>query len=59
MEQAVARRRVARAGRRNFMPKDNLELVQDAYKQLLAYIRFLLQTQSIGGVLPGETNRLA
>lgn len=40
-------------------PKDNLELVQDAYKQLLAYIRFLLQTQSIGGVLPGETNRLA
>lgn len=32
---------------------------QDAYKQLLAYVRFMLNAPVVGGVLPGETDRIA
>lgn len=32
---------------------------QDAYKQLIAYVRFMLNAPVVGGVLPGEIDRIA
>lgn len=38
---------------------ENVVKAQDAYKQLIAYVRFMLNAPVVGGVLPGETDRIA
>lgn len=38
---------------------DTVVKAQDAYKQLIAYVRFMLNAPVVGGVLPGESNRIA
>jgi len=40
-------------------PGDTIVKAQDSYKQLIAYVRFMLNTTVVGGVLPGETDRIA
>lgn len=37
----------------------NVVKAQDAYKQLIAYVRFMLNAPVVGGVLPGENDRIA